>query len=85
MERTVTIYRCARREQQDNIDVEGEIAGLNRLLERRFPDCTVQVVCVGDYGQSSQWVTVDLEVTPHSLACTPWYAAELARKGIVLQ
>ena len=80
----LTIFRCTRLEQQGDIDVANEIAAMNRMLERRFPDCTVQIVEAGDYGQSSQWVTVELEVTPQSPACAQWYVAELGRKGVAL-
>lgn len=81
----MTIFHCARLDEHENIDVAAEISALNRMLERRFPDCTVQSVGAGDHERSSQWVMVDLEITPQSLVCAQWYAAELAQKGIVLQ
>jgi hypothetical protein len=78
----MSLFRCARLDQLDDIDVVSEISDASRLLERKFPDCTIQRVDIGDYGQGTQWVTVELEVTPQSIACKEWYLMEMARRRI---
>lgn len=80
----MSLYRCARLDQLDDIDVVSEVSDASRLLERRFPDCTIQRVDIGDYGQGTQWVTVELEVTPQSTACKEWYWMEMARRRILI-
>jgi hypothetical protein len=80
----VSLFRCARLDQLENVDVLSEISEANRLLERRFPDCTIQRVDIGDYGQGTQWVTVDLEVTAQSKECMEWYGMEMARRRILI-
>jgi hypothetical protein len=75
----------ARSNPQDDVDVLAEIEATNRLLERHFPDCTVERIGVGDYGSDSQWVTVELENTEESSTCIEWYCAELARRKVARQ
>ena len=81
---TVSLFRCARLDQLEDIDVLSEISEANRMLERRFPDCTIQRVDIGDYGQETQWVTVDLEITAQSKECMEWYSMEMARRRILI-
>lgn len=83
--REVTTLSFARLNPQDDVDVLAEIEATNRMLERRFPDCTVERVGVGDYGRDSQWVTVELENSDESPTCMEWYCAELARRNVARQ
>lgn len=68
-----------------DVSIHDAVVATNRALEKPYPDCTIQVVETGDCGTPAEWVTVELEVTPESYACTDWYVAELARSKIVLQ
>ena len=81
----MTTLCFARSNPQEDVDVLAEIEATNRMLERHFPDCTVERVGVGDYGSESQWVTVELENTDESPNCEEWYCAELARRKVVRQ
>ena len=80
----MSLFRCARLDQLDDIDVVSEISDASRLLERKFPDCTIQRVDIGDYGRGTQWVTVEIEVTPQSMGCKEWYWTEMARRRILI-
>jgi hypothetical protein len=81
----MTKLSFARLNPQDDVDVLAEIEATNRMLERRFPDCTVERIAVGGYGSDSQWVTVALEGAEESPTCTEWYCAELARRKVARQ
>jgi len=79
------LFTFARLNATNDVSVRTAVVATNRALERHYPDCTVQVVETGGYGTPSEWVTVELEVTPESHACIDWYVIELARSQVVHQ
>jgi hypothetical protein len=81
----MSLFTFAGLEANRDVSVHDAVVATNRALEKPYPDCTIQVVETGDCGTPAEWVTVELEVTPESHACTDWYVSELARSKIVLQ
>lgn len=78
----MSLLRCAKLDPLDTIDVLSEIAEVNRLLERQFPDCTMQSLDIREDAEGTRWVMLELEATPQSSACEEWYCKELARRRI---
>lgn len=80
----MSLLTFARGNPNVEIQVAEEITAINRLLERKYPDCTCCVVRTGDFGKTSQWATVELEVTRDSLDCVDWYTKQATARGLVL-
>jgi hypothetical protein len=80
----MSLLTFARENPNDKVQVADEITAINRLLERKYSDCTCYIVRTGDFGKASQWVTVELEVTHDSLDCLDWYTKQAKARGLVL-
>lgn len=80
----VSLLTFARQNPKDEIGVRVEIAAINRLLERTYPDCTCCIFKAGDSDLPSEWVTVKLEITRESLDCLDWYMKQATTRRLVL-
>ena len=80
----VSLLTFARRNPKDQVSVRFEVAAINRLLERAYPDCTCRISKVGDVGMPSEWITVELEITSESSACLDWYLEQTTARRLML-
>jgi hypothetical protein len=79
----MSLLTFERKNPNGDVSVHDEIIAMNRLLERTYPDCTC-VLKAGSDGASSQWVTVELEITGESLDCLDWYTRQAADRQLML-
>jgi hypothetical protein len=80
----VSLLTFKRRHPALGVSVIDSIRAINRQLERKFPDCTYAVVVTADSGQSSEWVTVSLDITRESLPSLDWYRDRAEADGLAL-
>jgi len=80
----MSLLTFERKNRNGDVSVRDEITAINRLLERKYPDCTCCVVKAGNFGTPSQWVTVELEITRESLECVDWYTRQATGRQLTL-
>jgi hypothetical protein len=80
-ETAMPLLTFTRAETRANTDLLGEIKAVNRLSERRFPSCTVELLPQSD---ARERVTVELAGPPSEVADgASWYCAELRDRGVL--
>jgi hypothetical protein len=80
----MSLLTFVRKIPDEGIQVANVLKAINRLLERTYPDCTCCLLRAGDFGLTSQWVTVELEITRESLGCLDWYTKQAIDRGLSL-
>lgn len=80
----MSLLTFVRKNPYEDLRVAEELAAINRLLERKYPDCTYALLKFGDVGLASQWVTVEIEITRESLDCLDWYTKQASTRGLAL-
>lgn len=77
------LLTCSRVETRSDTDLLGEIKAVNRLTERRFPSCTVELRSQVGPIEDLQRVTIELDGPPQEVADgASWFCAELLDRGV---
>ena len=80
----VPLLSFSRDQSRLDTDLLAEIKAVNRLLERRFPSCTVQLLLEAEVTEEPAGVTVELDGPREEIGDNAtWYCSALRERGVL--